>query len=188
MSRSRRQRKSDLAITGEDAARLGGRIRQVRGTSSQREFAGRLGISREQLSRIESGAQVPGTETLRRMAQVVPVSLDFVVLGGAPAERELPARDGGFMAALDALLAGTTLRLAPPSTAAARRADRAWLELSEDRREDVRALVRRLAIIALAVDAVLPARAARAVVAELGAAATPVVIDRILAAAGRPLS
>jgi transcriptional regulator with XRE-family HTH domain len=189
MSRSRRQTKSDLAITGDEAGRIGGRIRQVRGTASQRQFAGRIGITREQLSRIESGAQVPGTETLRRMAQAARVSLDWVLLGGAShALRASAPEEGGFAAALRPLLAATTLRLTAPSAAAARRADRAWAELPDEGREDVRALVRRLALIALAIEALLPARAARGVIAELSAAAAALVVDRIVAASGRPVS
>ncbi len=51
---------------------IGARIRQLRGSASQQEFADRLGITREHVSRIESGVQ-PGTEVLRRLAQVTGV-------------------------------------------------------------------------------------------------------------------
>jgi transcriptional regulator with XRE-family HTH domain len=184
MSRSHRQSESDLSITDAEAARIGDRIRQIRGTARQREFADHLGISREQLSRIESGAQVPGTETLRRLARVARVSVDWVLLGGSGAERQA-AVAGGWAAALEPLLAGTKVRLARADTALARRADRAWPRLSEARREEVRAFVGQIAAVALAIEALLPPRAARPVALALGTAATALVVERILAAAGR---
>ena len=182
MTRSQRQRKSDLSITDGGAAGMGSRIRQLRGTASQREFAERLGISREQLSRIESGAQVPGTETLRRLAQATRASLDFVVLGGAATEpRAASVKRGGWVSALQPLLDATTVRLPP---GAGRRADRAWGELSETRKEEVRAFVRRVAVAAVALEALLPSPAARAVGQDLGAVLASLLPGRI-AAAGR---
>jgi transcriptional regulator with XRE-family HTH domain len=190
MSTSHSQPKSDLSITGAEAARIGGRIRGIRGTASQREFATRLGISREQLSRIESGAQVPGTETLRRLAQATRVPLDFVVLGGdAEAPRASVAEGGGaWERALEPLLGGTTVRLPRASVSSARKADRAWQELSEERKEEIREFVRRIAVVAVAIQALLPAKAAKAVTDELSTELSTVVVDRILAAQGRPLS
>jgi transcriptional regulator with XRE-family HTH domain len=162
---------------------MGGRIRQLRGDESQTEFARRLGITREQLSRIESGSQ-PRTATLRRLAQVTGRSLDFIILGtsAAPGETAVAAR---WDAVLAPLLAGTSLRLSHASTASARRAARAWPELPDDRKDEVRALVRRIALIAVAVDAVLPARAAKAVADALGAVLATAVADVIVAAHAR---
>jgi transcriptional regulator with XRE-family HTH domain len=187
MSKSHSQPKSDLSITADEAARIGGRIRKLRGTASQREFATRLGISREQLSRIESGAQVPGTETLRRLAQATRVPLDFVLLGGAPAAPRPSATEAGgaWETALEPLLGGTTIRVPRPSVASARKADRAWRELPEERREEVREFVRRIAVVAVAIEALLPAKAAKAVTDELATELSTVVVDRILAARSR---
>ena len=179
MARSHGQQKSDLSVTAEEAASIGGRIRQLRGAASQREFADRLGISREQLSRIESGAQVPGTGTLRRLAQLTHVPVDFVLLGGSPAPARASAEGADWQTVLASVLAGTTLRLSPSRTMA-RRADRAWRELSDDSKGDITAFVRRIALVAVAIDALLPPRAARAVTAELGEALSAVVVDRIL--------
>ena len=183
MPRSQSQHKSDLSITAQEAAELGERIRALRGTASQKDFSSRLGISREQLSRIESGAQVPGTGTLRRLAHVTRVSLDVIVLGAVAAAPGAAAESGGpWEAALEPILAGTTLRLPRPSAASARRADRAWKELSGARKEEIRAFVRRMALVAVATEALLPGKAARAVVDQLSTELSTVLIDRILAA------
>lgn len=182
MSRSHSQPKSDLSVTAPNPAEIGGRIRKIRGAASQREFAGRLGISREQLSRIESGAQVPGTETLCRLAQITRVPVDFILFGGGPAAARGATEDdgGGWDAALDPLLAGTGLRLTRGSGASSRKADRAWRDLGDDERGAIRDFVRRAALVALAIEALLPPKAARAVTAELDAALWSAVVERIL--------
>ena len=158
---------------------IGARIRQLRGSASQQEFADRLGITREHVSRIESGAQ-PGTEVLRRLAQVTGVSLDFLVLGANSAERPGAAAGGaGWEAALGPLLGGTSLRLTRASAAAGRRADRAWQELSEEGRDDLRAFVRRIALVAVTIEALLPVKAAKPVIDELGDALSTLIVDRM---------
>ena len=181
MSESQSQPKSDLGITAEEAARIGGRIRKIRGDANQKEFAGRLGISREQLSRIESGAQVPGTETLRRLARVTRVPLDFILLGGATVAPR-PAAGGAWEAALDPLLAGTQLRLPRAAVSSGRKLDRAWQQLSDERREEVENFVRRIALVAVAIEQLLPEQSARAVNDQLSTELSTVVIDRILEA------
>ena len=193
MSRSQSQQKSDLSITRTEAAEIGARIRQLRGSANQVQFARRLGIAREHLSRIESGSQVPGTETLRRLAQVLGVSLDFVLFGTDPVLGVgEEARDRGWETALAPLLAGTTLRLRGASAASGRRTDRAWQEMSEERRDDVRALVRRIAVVAAAIETLLPAKAVKAVINELDEALTTLLVDRIVGASrdvrARPIS
>jgi transcriptional regulator with XRE-family HTH domain len=165
---------------------MGGRIRQLRGDESQIEFARRLGITREQLSRIESGSQ-PRTATLRRLAQVTGQSLDFIILG-IPGPPRDPAAGGRWDTALQPLLAGTGLSLDHASTAAARRAARAWPELTEERKDDVRSLVRQIALIAVALQTALPPKAAKPVTEALGAALAAAVADLIVAAHGRPVS
>jgi len=162
---------------------IGARIRQLRGSASQQEFADRLGITREHVSRIESGVQ-PGTEVLRRLAQVTGVSLDFLVLGADPAERPGAAAGAGWEAALGPLLGGTSLRLTRASAPAGRRAARAWQELSEEGRDDLRAFVRRIALVAVAIETLLPAKAAKPVIDELGDALSTLIADRIVTAGG----
>ena len=160
-----------------------GRIRQLRGDESQTEFARRVGITREQLSRIESGSQ-PRIATLRRLAHATGQSLDFIILGTTVAPGEAAAA-GRWDAALEPLLAGTSLRLPRASTTAARRAARAWPELPNERKDDVRGLARQVAVIAVAIEAVLPAKAAKTVTDALGAALATAVVDLIVAAQSR---
>ena len=178
VSRSRRPVAGDPDITAEEAGGIGRRIRGLRGTATQVEFARRLGIAREHLSRLESGSQVPGGGTLRRLAEVTGVSVDFVLLGaGRPAAA---GEGGGWAADLGALLGATSLR-PPRPFADGSRLDRAWDALPDATREEVRALVRRVAVIALALESTLPPRAARAVLDELSEALGALLVDRILA-------
>ena len=171
-------------ITPQEAAEIGGRIRKIRGAAPQKEFAGRLGISREQLSRIESGAQVPGTETLRRLARVTQVPLDFILLGGVSATSRSASAEapGTWEATLEPLLVGTTLRLPRASVSSGRRIDRAWQELSEERRAEIRNFVRRIALVAVAVAELLPAKSATTVNDQLSTELSTVLIDRVLEA------
>jgi transcriptional regulator with XRE-family HTH domain len=184
MSKSQSQQKSDLSITPADAASIGQRIRQLRGADTVTEFARRLGIRRESLSRIERGV-LPAVETLWQVARVTGASLDFLVLGVASTAHDAAA---GWDAELTRLIAGTSLRLVPPSSASRRRAERAWQGLPDDRKDEIRALVRQTALVAGAIEGLLPARAARPVIDELGEALTALVVDRIVGPARRPLS
>ena len=163
---------------------IGARIRRLRGSEKSMDFARRIGIRREHLSRVEAGA-LPGTEMLRRLAQATGASLDFLVLGVGPERREgTAAGDATWEAALEPLLAGTTLRLPRASAAAGRRADRGWQELSPEGKDEVRALVRRVALVAAAIEAMLPGTAAQPVVDELAEALATLLVDRIRAAPG----
>ena len=158
---------------------IGARIRRLRGSEKSMDFARRIGIRREHLSRVEAGA-LPGTEMLRRVAQATGASLDFLVLGVGPERREgTAAGDPGWEAALEPLLAGTTLRLPRSSAAAGRRADRAWQELSPEGKDEIRALVRRVALLAAVIESMLPATAAKPVIDELGEAMATLLVDRM---------
>lgn len=183
MSRSRSQPKSDLGITADEAIKIGSRIRKVRGDANQKEFARRLDISREQLSRIESGTQVPGTETLRRLARVTHVPVDFILFGAAPTTGPAVAEGAGsWESALESLLDGTMLRLPHASVSSGRRVDRAWQQLPEDRREGIKGFVRRIALVAVAIEELLSEESARAVNDQLSTELATLVIDRILEA------
>jgi hypothetical protein len=113
------------------------------------------------------------------------VPLDFIVLGGVSEAPRTAAEGGAWETALEPLLGGTAIRLPRPSVSSARKADRAWRELSEERREEIREFVRRIAVVAVAIEALLPAKAAKTVTDELGAELSTVVVDRILAARSR---
>jgi len=184
MSKSQSQQKSDLSITPADAASIGARIRQLRGADTVTEFARRIGIARESLSRIEGGV-LPALETLWQVARVTGASLDFLVLGAASTPHDAAA---GWDAELARLIAGTSLRLVPASTASRRRVERAWQALPDERKAEIRALVRQAALVAVAVEGLLPGRAARPVIDQLGAALTALVVERVVGPARRPLS
>jgi transcriptional regulator with XRE-family HTH domain len=137
-------------------------------------------MSREHLSRLESGKQEPGTEALCRLARTAGVSLDVLLLGACTAEASA-AEGADWVSALEPLLGGTGVRLPRGSAAAERRVDRAWQELAPERKEEIRALVRRVALVALALEGLLPARTVTPVVDELSAALASALADRILA-------
>lgn len=65
---------------------------------SQEALADALGVTRQAVSKWETGKSVPDTENLRRMAQVLAVSADYF-LGEAPA----PENVSGDSATLDAI-------------------------------------------------------------------------------------
>lgn len=65
---------------------------------SQEALADALGVTRQAVSKWETGKSVPDTENLRRMAQVLAVSADYF-LGEAPA----PENVSGDPATLDAI-------------------------------------------------------------------------------------
>ena len=64
------------------------RIQQVRKTGglSQEEFADRLGVSRQAVSKWESGQSVPDAEKIVRMSEVFGVTTDYLLKGVRPAE------------------------------------------------------------------------------------------------------
>ena len=90
-------------------------------------------------------------------------------------------------AALRPLLVGTLLQLSRTSTTSGRKADRAWQELPEGRRAEIRDFVCRIALVAAATEALLPAKTARAATDQLSADLTTILIDRILAASSSVL-
>jgi hypothetical protein len=54
--------------------------------------------------------------------------------------------------------------------------------LSEERREEIRNFVRRIALVAVAIEQLLPEKSARAVHDQLSTEVSTVIIDRILEA------
>jgi hypothetical protein len=118
------------------------------------------------------------------LARVTHVPVDFILLGGvaAPSRAGAAETSSTWEAALEPLLVGTALRLPQASVSSGRKLDRAWQELSEDRREEIRNFVRRIALVAVAIEELLPAKSARAVNAELSTEMSTVLIERILEA------
>jgi transcriptional regulator with XRE-family HTH domain len=72
---------SDRRTSSLDLKAIGARVRALRGTLLQDEFAPKIGISQGQLSKIESGKIAPTLEVLVRLANRFEKSLDWIVTG-----------------------------------------------------------------------------------------------------------
>lgn len=150
---------------------------------TQRELAGRAGVTLNSVWRYEMGRRPEDYDVLTRLAEIVGVSMDFLLRGGG-----LPRAGGAGVAeesrtwdaALRPLLASTALRL-PARGKTSARLDRAWRTLAEERKDEVRTLVRRAVALAAAVEHLLPEASARAVNHELSAELGATIIERILA-------
>ncbi len=72
-----------------------GNLRREKGLSQQ-ELAEALGVSRQTISKWETGVTVPTTENLTYLSRVLGVSMDELMHGGEPAaEAEDAAPEGG---------------------------------------------------------------------------------------------
>ena len=69
-----------------DNREIGTRIRLARRDAglTQEKLAEKIGVSTVFVSQLESGTRAPGLETLVKLSQTLHVSLDLLVLGGAP--------------------------------------------------------------------------------------------------------
>lgn len=69
-----------------DNREIGARIRLARRDAglTQEKLAEKIGVSTVFVSQLESGSRAPGLETLVKLSQTLHVSLDLLVLGGAP--------------------------------------------------------------------------------------------------------
>jgi transcriptional regulator with XRE-family HTH domain len=63
---------------------LGKRLRELRGSKTQLEFAEELGISRTYLGVLETGAQQPSRNVLKALHEKLGVSSDWVLYGDGP--------------------------------------------------------------------------------------------------------
>ncbi|EXI92094.1 MAG: putative PBSX repressor [Candidatus Accumulibacter sp. BA-94] len=71
-----------------DRVEIGGRIRQVRGDMTQKDFADRLGIGRTSVVRYEAGERSPDAEFIARAHAVLGIDPIWLLTGagvGAPA-------------------------------------------------------------------------------------------------------
>lgn len=83
-------RPMDYAVEGRRRMELAQRLaeaRKARGLS-QAEAAERLGVSRQAISRWETGAGIPALDNLMQLGTLYQVSLDALVYGAGPAETE----------------------------------------------------------------------------------------------------
>lgn len=150
---------------------------------TQGELALRAGVTLNSIWRYETGRRPDDYDVLTRLGEAVGVSVEFLLRGGGIADHGRVAEEHRtWDAALRPLLASTGLRLAPRGKQTAK-LNRAWRQLPEERREEVRTLIRRAAALAAAVEHLLPEPSARAVNRELSAELSARIIDRILAPA-----
>lgn len=83
-------RPMDYAVEGRRRMELAQRLaeaRKARGLSKA-EAAERLGVSRQAISRWETGAGIPTLDNLMQLGTLYQVSLDALVYGAGPAETE----------------------------------------------------------------------------------------------------
>ena len=158
-------------------ARLGAARRQAGLT--QRELAERAGVTLNSIWRYESGRRPEDYDVLARLGEAVGTSVEFLVRGGGASSAVVTESARAWDAALRPLLASSGLRLAADRKLRAR-LDRAWRTLGEERKEDLRVLVRRAVALAAAVEHILPEASARAVNQELSAELSATIAARIL--------
>lgn len=70
-----------IRVTEPDLLAIGQRIRGLRQSLRQEDFAAELGISQGQLSKIERGTMPPTVSVLTRLAIKFRKSIDWIVLG-----------------------------------------------------------------------------------------------------------
>ncbi len=71
----------DRRTSSLDLKAIGARVRALRATVLQDEFAPKLGISQGQLSKIESGKIAPTLDVLVKLASRFDKSIDWIVTG-----------------------------------------------------------------------------------------------------------
>jgi len=75
-------------------SQMGKRIAFLRGELSQADFAERLGVSRNTLSRYENGTSIPSADFLQLLVTAFGVDANWLLLGvGEPPKPELDARE-----------------------------------------------------------------------------------------------
>lgn len=125
------------------AARVGARLKAIRGRETQVEFARRLGLSQAQYNRYETGKRLAPDRILELVAEVAGIAAEEVVWGEAPdyvANSPEPAREiASLLAMLDEedredfyiFLKNKTAVLARKKESEARRANAVVKRLSE---------------------------------------------------------
>ncbi|MDA8232846.1 MAG: helix-turn-helix transcriptional regulator [Magnetospirillum sp.] len=75
------------------AETIGGRIRQVRGSRSQADFASELAVHKETLGKYERDQMIPGADFVGRVCQQFGVSADWLLTGVEPPRSAAPSAD-----------------------------------------------------------------------------------------------
>lgn len=80
--------REDKAQTVHDERAVGRRIRFLRGTLSQEEFAAKVGISRPALANYETGRTIPKQKIIDKISEVFEVSSKFLTSGEVQSPEE----------------------------------------------------------------------------------------------------
>lgn len=88
------------------AARIGRRLRELRGQTTQKEFAAALGVSQAQYNRYETGKRLAPDRVLTKVAQTCGLEPEQVAWGqdlavGAPPQAELAREIAALVELLD---------------------------------------------------------------------------------------
>lgn len=73
---------------------IGHRIRQIRGTLTQKEFANKIGTRQNNISHYETGVMLPPLDRFIRIAEAYSVSLDWLITGKISKHRSVPVFSG----------------------------------------------------------------------------------------------
>jgi len=63
---------------------IGERIRQIRGSISQKEFAVSIGVAQNTLGNYERGGRTPNADIIIKITQNYDISFDWILLGTGP--------------------------------------------------------------------------------------------------------
>ncbi len=171
---------------------VGRRIRRRRQELglTQGELANRVTVAVSAVSNYEAGRIPSDPRIFAKLAAELGVQANWLLTGQEPepdkvgAESTRPVRTETiqtWFSTLQSVVAGTPLKLQRPRRgASSAKAERAWQDLPDDRREEVRNYLRRAALIAIAVEQLLPRRSARVMIEALGAHVTSAVTTKIV--------
>jgi transcriptional regulator with XRE-family HTH domain len=140
---------------------LARRLRELRGGSTQREFATRVDITQPQLARYEGGGVTPGRDVLAKISQACGVSVDWL-LTGEPAQRAggSPEAPTEFVAVVRALLSGSPLEAVGAQVRHPPQRKRGGQQADDDRSRDVLDTVRAMVGVAVVIQRALPSEIA----------------------------
>lgn len=87
-----------------DKTNVGERIRQIRKKKelTQKDFAGEIGFSKNQISKVENGKIIPSNKLLRRISDAFNVSMEWLMTGKGNIESVPQKVDSELIEALEA--------------------------------------------------------------------------------------
>ncbi len=132
-------------------------------------------MKQPQLARYEGGQQ-PDPATIVKIATTCGVTVDWLLTGvtlALPRARS----DMDCQSALEAAIAGAPLKL---RRIAGPKVDRAWSNMPTEQKDEIKDYLRRAALVAIAVERLLPPQAAKPVIDALSAQVTLAIIAKIL--------